>query len=363
MHITPGMRVTLVLSAEAEPSANFGGQQHEESVSQAHLRHNRRIKQLLAVANSSAEHLPQKDPVLASLVVAADQFIVARPEQAVYMAIGNERRQLSPDRKSIIAGYPWFTDWGRDTMISLPGLLLNTGRYSEARGLLKAFASFAHNGLIPNHFPDQGDAPEYNTADATLWMFRAIDLYLKTTGVCSFLKDFFQTLVTSIQWHLRGPLYNIRADPADGLLHAGAPGVQLTWMDAKVDDWVVTPRRGKAVEINALWYCALYYMESWAKRLSYDALEYGQLLTQVREHFARRFWYEEGGYLYDVVDVEGIAGQNDASLRPNQLFAASLTPHLLTEDQMRSMLSHVTDQLLTPMGLRTLSPQDPAYQS
>ena len=166
MRISPGMRMTLVLSAEAEPSTSFGGQQHEESVSQAHLRHNRRIKQLLAEANSSAEHLSQKDPVLARLVVAADQFIVARPEQAVYMAIGNDRRQLSPDRKTIIAGYPWFTDWGRDTMISLPGLLLDTGRFSEARGLLKAFASFTRNGLIPNRFPDSGEAPEYNTADA-----------------------------------------------------------------------------------------------------------------------------------------------------------------------------------------------------
>jgi len=356
------MRVTLVLSAEAEPSTNFGGQQHEESVSQAHLRHNRRIKQLLAEANSSAEHLPQKDPVLARLVVAADQFIVARPEQAVYMPIGNDRRQLSPDRKTIIAGYPWFTDWGRDTMISLPGLLLDTGRFSEARGLLKAFASFSRNGLIPNRFPDSGEAPEYNTADATLWMFHALDSYLTMTGDWSLLKDLFPTFRDIIAWHVRGTSYGIGVDPADGLLHAGVPGMQLTWMDARVGDQVITPRHGKPVEVNALWYHALTCMESWAVHFSTDATQYGQLRTQVRQNFAERFWYEAGGYLYDVVDVEGKAGQNDASLRPNQLFAASLTRDLLSEAQISSMLQQVTDHLLTPFGLRSLSPQDPAYR-
>src|SRR6266567_4782677 len=362
--IAPGMRITYVLTAEEKLSRDFGSTHHEEAVAVAWMRHERRVRQLLAVADRSTDELQLRDPVRARLVIAADQFIVARPD---YKHSGADKLpyrpvRLSPNHKTIIAGYPWFTDWGRDSMISLPGLLLCTGRYSEARGLLKAFASFANKGLIPNHFPDSGEAPEYNTADATLWMFHALDAYTNTTHDWSLVKELYSTLNDIIAWHVRGTLYGIGMDPADGLLHAGAPGVQLTWMDAKVDDWVVTPRRGKAVEINALWYCALYYMESWAKRLSYDALEYGQLLTQVREHFARRFWYEEGGYLYDVVDVEGIAGQNDASLRPNQLFAASLTPHLLTEDQMRSMLSHVTDQLLTPMGLRTLSPQDPAYQ-
>ena len=362
MRITPGMRVTLVLSAEAEPSTSFGGQQHEESVSQAHLRHNRRTKQLLAEANSSAEHLPQKDPVLARLVVAADQFIVTRPEQAVYMAIGNDRRQLSPDRKTIIAGYPWFTDWGRDTMISLPGLLLDTGRFSEARGLLKAFASFSRNGLIPNRFPDSGEAPEYNTADATLWMFHALDSYLTMTGDWSLLKDLFPTFRDIIAWHVRGTSYGIGVDPADGLLHAGVPGMQLTWMDARVGDQVITPRHGKPVEVNALWYHALTCMESWAVHFSTDATQYGQLRTQVRQNFAERFWYEAGGYLYDVVDVEGKAGQNDASLRPNQLFAASLTHDLLSEAQISSMLQQVTDHLLTPFGLRSLSPEDPAYR-
>ncbi len=358
--ITPGMHMTLVLSSEQTLLADLGGPHHEDAVTLALLRRQRRTKQLLTVADHSAGTLPGRDPVLARLVLAADQFIVARPDYSKQRSNWLPPR-LAPDRKTIIAGYPWFTDWGRDTMIALPGLLLSTGRYSEARGLLKAFTTFMQKGLIPNHFPDQGDVPEYNTADATLWMFRAIDLYLKTTGDWSLLKELFPALEDSIQWHIRGTLYNIGADPVDGLLHAGAPGVQLTWMDAKVDDWVVTPRRGKPVEINALWYAALTAMESWAVRLSIDATPYSQLRTRIQQHFATRFWYDQGGYLYDVVDVDGVSGQNDASLRPNQLFAASLAPDLLTDQQATSMLHVVTEHLLTPSGLRSLSPTDPAY--
>jgi predicted glycogen debranching enzyme len=356
-----GKPVTLVLSAEEALSADFGSDKHEASVTQALARHRRRVKQLLDNADHSSSNLPQKDPVFARLVVAADQFIVARPEPNTAYAPGMTLK-MTPNRKTVIAGYPWFTDWGRDSMISLPGLLLSTGRYSEARGLLKAFASYTNKGLIPNRFPDSGEIPEYNTADATLWMFQALNAYTSTTHDWSLVKDLYPTLSEIIAWHRRGTLYGIGVDPADGLLHAGAPGVQLTWMDAKVDDWVVTPRRGKPVEINALWYCALRCMESWAIHLAYDALEYGILLTQVRENFARRYWYEAGGYLYDVVDVDGVPGQNDAALRPNQLFAAALTPHLLSEEQTRSMLQHVTAHLLTPMGLRTLSPQDRDYR-
>jgi predicted glycogen debranching enzyme len=366
LQITPGERITLVLSSEQELAPEFGGSQHEDAVAQAFTRHQRRIKQLLAIADRSTDNLPKKDPVHARLVLAADQFIVVRPE--TYDGTGGSTQlQLSPNRKTIIAGYPWFTDWGRDTMISLPGLLLYTGRYSEARGLLKAFASFTHEGLIPNRFPDsRGDAlcspaPEYNTADATLWMFHAIDSYLNTTGDWSLLKELFPTLSDIIAWHVHGTAYGIGVDPNDGLLHAGAPGVQLTWMDAKVDDRVITPRHGKPVEVNALWYYTLNCMESWAVRLAIDATQYGELRSKVSQHFVPRFWYEAGGYLYDVVDVEGVAGKNDPSLRPNQLFAASFTRCLLTEEQRRSMLQKVTDALLTPMGLRTLSPDDPAY--
>jgi predicted glycogen debranching enzyme len=362
VQIVPGERVTLVLSTEEKARSEFGGPQHEETVVQALARHQRRTKQLLAVADRTTSDLPQCDHVRARLVIAADQFIVARP-QYTEDADGNRQLHLSPERKTIIAGYPWFTDWGRDSMISLPGLLLSTGRYSEARGLLKAFASFTHEGLIPNRFPDSGEAPEYNTADATLWMFHALARYLAMTGDQTLLKELFPVLKQIIAWHIRGTIYGIGVDPDDGLLRAGAPGMQLTWMDAKVGDWVVTPRHGKPVEVNALWYCVLTYMEAWAVRLSTDATQYGQLRSQVQQNFAARFWYEEGGYLYDVVDVEGVAGQNDASLRPNQLFAASLTNNLLSEVQARSILQQVTDQLLTPMGLRTLSPDDHAYRS
>ncbi len=363
MPLKPGVRVSLVLSAERELPLEFGSEHHEEAVSHALLRHHRRIRQLLTVADQSTNELYLRDSILARLIVAADQFIVARPDYAS-MKPGeqNTKIRLSPDRKTVIAGYPWFTDWGRDSMISLPGLLLCTGRYSEARGLLKAFASLTYHGLLPNRFPDHGEAPEYNTADATLWMFHALDRYLAATADWFLLKDLFPKLVEIIDWHLRGTEYGIGVDSSDGLLRAGVPGVQLTWMDAKVDDWVVTPRYGKPVEINALWYRALSLMEIWAVRLSTDASLYSRLRTQVQQHFARRFWYAEGGYLYDVVDVDGVAGCDDASLRPNQLLAASLCHDLLSDEQIEQMLQRVTTHLLTPLGLRSLSPTDLAYR-
>ena len=361
IQITPGERVTIVLSTEAELPSEFGSPQHEAAVEQAWIQHQQRIQQLLAKVNHTKLPLPQRDPTLARLTLAADQFIVARPANTQENQPGNEQGERSADLKTIIAGYPWFADWGRDSMISLPGLLLSTGRYDQARGLLKAFASYTHGGLIPNRFPDSGEAPEYNTIDATLWMFHAIDRYLKATEDWSLLNELFLTLSAIIDWHVEGTIYNIGVDPADGLLRGGTSGVQLTWMDAKVGDWVVTPRHGKPVEVNALWYYALSCMETWAERYSLDASKFSQLRSKVEENFTRRFWNEEGGYLYDVVDVEGVAGQNDASLRPNQLFAASLTPSLLTENQMRSILQKVTEPLLTPLGLRSLSPDDPSY--
>ena len=361
MQMNPVEPVTIVLSAEPQLQAEFGSPQHEAAVEKAWTRHQQRARHLLAKANQSKYPLPQQDPVFARLVLAADQFIVARPANTHDSRPDSRQEHLSSDRKTIIAGYPWFTDWGRDGMISLPGLLLSTGRYNEARGLLKAFASCTQGGLIPNRFPDSGEAPEYNTIDAALWMFHALDRYLKATGDWSLLNELFLTLSYIIERHVEGTSYGIGVDPADGLLRGGTSGVQLTWMDAKVGDWVVTPRHGKPVEVNALWYYALTCMESWAGRFSLDTTRFGQLRSKVREHFTPRFWYEEGGYLYDVVDVEGVAGQNDASLRPNQLFAASLTPSLLTEEQVRSMLQKVTATLLTPLGLRSLSADDPSY--
>jgi predicted glycogen debranching enzyme len=357
LRFAPGMRATLVLSAAPDLASGLGGPRHEELVNAAQARHQRRVRHLLTVADQSAKELEKVDPVLARLTIAADQFIVARPDDAFPKA----SLRLTPERKTIIAGYPWFTDWGRDSMISMPGLLLSTGRFSEAKGLLKAFASFTNHGLIPNRFPDDGATPEYNTADATLWMFYAIQRYITTTGDWSLLKKLFPTLQEIIRAHLRGTLYGIKVDEQDGLLHAGAPDVQLTWMDAKIDGWVVTPRRGKPVEINALWYAALTTMESWAVQLSTDATFYGQLRRLIAQHFAERFWYAEGGYLYDVVDVDGIRGQHDTALRPNQLFALSLARELLDEAQVLSIMQKVTEHLLTPAGLRTLSPTDPAY--
>ena len=361
IQMLPGERVTIVISAEPQLQAEFGSAQHEAAVGQAWTRHLQRVQQILAKANHTKFPLPQRDPVLARLALAADQFIVARPANTQDSQADNGQEQHSTDLMTIIAGYPWFADWGRDSMISLPGLLLSTGRYNEARGLLKAFASYTHGGLIPNRFPDSGEAPEYNTIDATLWMFHAIDRYLKATEDWSLLNELFLTLSSIIDWHVEGTIYGIGVDAADGLLRGGTAGVQLTWMDAKVGDWVVTPRHGKPVEVNALWYYALSCMETWAARYSLDASKFSQLRSKVHENFTRRFWNEEGGYLYDVVDVEGVAGQNDASLRPNQLFAASLTPSLLTENQMRSILQKVTEPLLTPLGLRSLSPDDPSY--
>lgn len=356
MELASGKQITLVISADTALSTDFGGPQHEEAATQALARHHDRIRQLLALANRSTDAQRRLESVHARLVIAADQFVVARPDYS------EQSPYFSPDRKTIIAGYPWFTDWGRDSMIALPGLLLFTGRYSEARSLLKAFASFTHQGLIPNRFPDSGEEPEYNTVDATLWMFHAIARYLSITGDWELLKELFPMLSSIIQWHVRGTLYGIGVDPNDGLLRAGAPGVQLTWMDAKVDNWVVTPRRGKPVEINALWYYALTVMEIWSARFSTDATFYRQLRSKVLQHFTSRFWYKDGGYLYDVVDVDGIAGKNDASLRPNQLFAATLTGDLLSAAQMSSMLQQITEHLLTPLGLRSLSPTDPAYR-
>jgi len=358
MMLAPGMCKTLVLTAESTTTCSwgYGGSHHEEVVAHALMRHQRRVQQLLALADRATKDLQTSDPVMARLVLAADQFIVERHNHTAY-----QPQHMSPDRKTIIAGYPCFTEEARDNMIALPGLLLCTGRYSEARGLLKAFISSIHNGLLPKSFPSHDEEPVYGTVDATLWMFRAIDHYLLKTGDWAFVDDIFPTLRDSIQWYIHGTECGIQVDPQDGLLRIGAPGVELTWMDAKMYNGVMAVRSGKPVEVNALWYYALSAMENWAVHLSTDATQYGQLRGLVRQNFAARFWYKAGGYLYDVVDVEGIAGNNDVVLRPNQLFAASLTHELLSESQVASILQKVTDHLFTPVGLRSLNPTDPGY--
>ncbi len=272
---------------------------------------------------------------------AADQFLVRRADGSL----------------TVIAGYPWFTDWGRDTMMSLPGLLIARGRLAEARQILEGFLAHLDRGILPNRFPDEGEAPEYNTVDATLWMFEAVAAYQRAGGDREFLRDVFYPKAKEIlAWHWRGTWYRIQADPADHLLAAGEPGVQLTWMDAKVGDWVVTPRHGKAVEINALWYNALCLMRDWAAELG-DSGTASVLAKECQitgRSFREAFWNAERGYLNDVA--------GDASLRPNQLFAVSLTHSPLELNQQQAVVLACERELLTPVGLRTLSPRDPAYR-
>ena len=286
---------------------------------------------------------PADDELVRALVAAADQYIVARGDQ-----------------KTVIAGYPWFADWGRDTMISLPGLCLTPGRSDMARQVLLAFARVVDRGMLPNRFPDAGEAPEYNTVDATLWFFEAARAYRASTGDDAFVRgNLYAALADIIEWHLRGTRYGIRVEE-DGLLASGEPGVQLTWMDAKVGDWVVTPRHGKAVEIQALWYNALCVMEEFARDFS-DAparKRYAALAEHARASFNSTFWNDAEGCLYDVVEGDAC----DASLRPNQIFAVSLPYSMLPPDRASSVVELVQRELLTPCGLRSLAPGDPQYR-
>ena len=285
-----------------------------------------------------------EDPLAIVLTCAADQFIVAR---------GNQ--------KSVIAGYPWFGDWGRDTMISLPGLTLVTGRYDDARDILRAFARSIDRGMLPNRFPDSGEIPEYNTVDATLWMFHAVHEFLRYTGDYDFVcAELYQPLTDIVAWHERGTRYGIHLD-SDGLLHGGEAGTQLTWMDARVDGHAVTPRQGKPVEIQALWHNALRVMAHLAA-VSGDSIacaRYTNLADRARERFQQVFWNEAAGCLYDVISDDGVG---DPSIRPNQIFAVSLPYPLLSSEQALQVVDVVEWELLTPYGLRTLSPRDPNYR-
>jgi predicted glycogen debranching enzyme len=286
---------------------------------------------------------PSSDALIQQLCAAADQFVVRRGEL-----------------NSVIAGYHWFADWGRDTMIALPGLTLATGRPEIARNILEAFAASAYRGMLPNRFPDAGESPEYNTVDATLWMFEAIRSYLQYTGDYDFVRErLYPKLKEIVNWHLSGTLYGIRMDE-DGLLACGEPGVQLTWMDAKVGDWVVTPRTGKPVEIQALWYNALRILADLAHEFGDSGPEtfLRELAEKARESFAARFWNAGAGCLYDVIDGQ----ERDAAIRPNQIFAVSLHHGMLPRAQERQIAEVVERELLTPLGLRSLSPHDPNYR-
>jgi predicted glycogen debranching enzyme len=295
------------------------------------------------------------------LVLAADQFVVRRGVERS----GNAA--VAEAGHTVIAGYPWFGDWGRDTMIALPGLTLATRRPEIAASVLRTFGAFVNEGMLPNRFPDAGETPEYNTVDATLWYFTAIDQYLAATGDRRLVAELYPVLLDIVDWHRRGTRYGIRVD-SDGLLHAGEPGVQLTWMDAKVGDWVVTPRIGKPVEINALWYRALVVMQSFAALVG-DALAERRFAAQAGaalHSFRRRFWLPERGWLADVVDgpagePDRRGGRVDATLRPNQIFAVSLDRNLLEREQARAVVDVCAQRLWTPLGLRSLAPGEPGY--
>jgi predicted glycogen debranching enzyme len=286
---------------------------------------------------------PIEDGFAQSLAAASDQYLVSRG-----------------DEKTVIAGYHWFGDWGRDTMIALPGLTLPTGKYDVARSILRTFAKHVDQGMLPNRFPDAGETPEYNTVDAALWFFEAARAYLAYTGDLEFVRDeLYPMFADIISWHARGTRYGIKVDPS-GLLASGELGVQLTWMDAKVGDWVVTPRRGKPVEIQALWYNALCIMEDLASRFSDEAARkrYRQMAAVAQWSFNRLFWNEKLSCLYDVVN----GGPPDPSIRPNQIFAVSLPHSMLPLDRSGSVVEKVKEHLLTPFGLRSLSPSDPQYR-
>ena len=345
--LEPGATVAVVASAEPDDI-------HAALTPHEALRAEReRRRRLLAALPPSAS-----DDTAGHLALAADQFVITPAgrlaDAARAWAVGDEVR-------TVIAGYHWFTDWGRDTMISLEGLTLTTGRHRDAGSILRAFAHYVRDGLIPNMFPDGADEGLYHTADATLWFFHALDRYLGVTGDAAMRRLLLPTLEEIMRRHLEGTHYGIVVDPSDGLLRQGADGYQLTWMDAKCDGWVVTPRRGKAVEINALWYNALVLMERWTfeEHGAPAARPYAEHAERARRAFNDRFWFAGGGYLHDVVD--GPHGDS-TECRPNQLFAISLPHPVLAPERWRSVLRTVEAKLLTPVGLRSLSPDDPEYK-
>ncbi|MBK8750945.1 MAG: glycogen debranching enzyme family protein [Candidatus Competibacteraceae bacterium] len=301
---------------------------------------------LLDQAHSQVAELTPAPDWIDQLTLAADSFLFARPLPDW------------PDGESVIAGYPWFGDWGRDTMIALPGLTLATGRFDSARRILLTFARFVDQGMLPNVFPGAGETPDYNTVDAALWSFEAWRAYLEATDDQAALAEAFPVLAGMIDEHVRGTRYRIGMDASDGLLYAGEPGVQLTWMDAKVGDWVVTPRIGKPVEINALWHNALAIMADFAVRLGQPAQPYADLAAQVRRGF-QRFVLPAGAGLADVLD--GPAG-DDSTLRPNQIFAVSLPHSPLDLATQQAVIQVCGRELLTSCGLRSLASGHPDYR-
>jgi predicted glycogen debranching enzyme len=333
-----GSSVLFVASAEANALLDSETARAERANYEVKLFHDWQAKNE-AIAEEAPSWLWQ-------LILAADQFIVKR-------SLPDE-----PDGRSIIAGYHWFGDWGRDTMIALPGLTLATGRAGLARQILLAFSRYVDGGMLPNNFPDAGGQPEYNTVDAALWYFESIRQYYEATKDDVTLERLFPILAGILDAHVVGTRYNIHADPADGLLHAGGPGVQLTWMDAKIGDWVVTPRVGKPVEINALWINALETMAGFARLLAKPGDAYEKLAAKAKKSY-QKFWNAERNCCFDVVDSPGIG--NDASLRPNQILAVSLPVRPLTPQQQKAVVDVCARRLLTSHGLRSLAPGEAGY--
>jgi len=333
-----GSSITLVATTEAAASLDIETARAERPNYEVKLFHDWQAKN---------EALVEEAPTwLWQLILAADQFIVKRslPEE--------------PDGRSIIAGYHWFGDWGRDTMIALPGLTLATGRTSVARQILLAFSRYVDGGMLPNNFPDVGGQPEYNTVDAALWYIESVRQYFEATQDAVTLQRLFPVLAAIVEAHIAGTRYSIHADPADGLLYAGGPGVQLTWMDAKIGDWVVTPRTGKPVEINALWINALETIAGLARLLAKPGDHCEKLAAKAKKSF-QRFWNPARNCCWDVVDSPGIG--NDASLRPNQILAVSLPVSPLTSEQQKAVVDVCARHLLTSHGLRSLAPGEAGY--
>ncbi|MGB8472752.1 MAG: amylo-alpha-1,6-glucosidase [Candidatus Acidiferrum sp.] len=342
-----GEILTIVVSTEARPSLDSVASLAQLANHQAALLKDWQTHDEKAAANAPGW--------LRHLVLAADQFVVQR-------ALPDE-----PEGRSIIAGYHWFGDWGRDTMIALPGLALVTGCSEIARSILLAFARCVDGGMLPNNFPDAGGKPSYNTVDATLWYFEAARQYLAATQDSATIEKLFPVLAGMIDAHVAGTRYNIHVDSADGLLYAGGPGVQLTWMDAKIGDWVVTPRTGKPVEVNALWINALETMSQFARQLSQPVDKYEHLSALAKSSF-QKFWNAERNCCFDVIDVPGAGmggGRNagkDAALRPNQILAVSLPISPLRRDQQKSIVDVCAQRLLTCYGLRSLAVGEANYQ-
>jgi predicted glycogen debranching enzyme len=334
--------VTIVFSTDASTVLDGDAERSQNA---------KRESDLLAQWSSADAAAASAAPAwVRQLILAADQFVAKRdipdaPEDS--------------DGKTIIAGYHWFGDWGRDTMIALPGLTLATGRTDIAKTILLSFARYIDGGMLPNNFPDAGGRPEYNTVDAGLWFFEAVRQYFAATQDTETLARLFPVMAQMIDAHLAGTRYQIHVDQADGLLYAGESGVQLTWMDAKIGDWVVTPRIGKPVEINALWFNALETMASLAPVLKQSAEPFAKLAARVKQSFAK-FWNASAGYCYDVIDSPGIG--NDAALRPNQIFAVSLPQSPLTAEQQKAVVDVCARRLVTSYGLRSLAQSEPGYQ-